>query len=107
MAPDLSGVNGTDSKKSINVARRKRLVRSRELTRDDLTGVGGKQRSSRVLHRIGEASEHAAAGSIAAGALLTWIGVGSAVGIATEFPPWWENVFLKKDRESLDLPAIR
>jgi hypothetical protein len=77
MALNLSRVNGTDSKKSINVADRKRLARSRELTRDESTGVGGKQRSCRVLHRIGEASEHAAAGSIAAGALLTWIAVGS------------------------------
>jgi hypothetical protein len=41
-----------------------------------------------VLHRIGEASEHAAAGLIAAGALFTWI----AVGIVARFSAWWENV---------------
>lgn len=41
-----------------------------------------------MLHRIGEASEHAAAGLIAAGALFTWI----AVGIVARFSAWWENV---------------
>ena len=89
MTPNLSRVEKADNnKKLIHANQRKRLARSRELTRDESTGVGGKQWSSRVLHKIGEASEHSAAGLIAAGALSTWI----AVGIATGFPPWWENV---------------
>jgi low affinity Fe/Cu permease len=87
--PNLSNVKDADgSKKPINANHRNRLARSRELTRDKSIGMSGKQWSSQVLHRIGEASEHAAAGLIAAVALLTWI----MVGIATGFPAWWENV---------------
>ena len=33
-------------------------------------------------------SENAASGSIAATALIAWVGF----GIGTGFPPWWENV---------------
>ena len=52
--------------------------------------MGGRDKrwSSRVLHGIGKVSEHAAAGLIAAGALVTWV----AVGIATAFPAWWDNI---------------
>ncbi len=89
MPPSVSRVENADnSTRSINANHRKRLARSLELTRDESTGVGGKQWSSRVLHRIGEASEHSTAGLVAAGALLTWLAVGIGIG----FPPWWENV---------------
>src|SRR5687767_11066139 len=44
--------------------------------------------SSRALHRLGEASAHAAAGLVAATAVLAWL----AVGVATDFPDWWETV---------------
>ena len=44
--------------------------------------------SSRILHRIGRISEHAAAGSIAAAAILAWV----LFGIALGFPSWWDNV---------------
>ena len=44
--------------------------------------------SSRALHRLGEASAHAFAGLAAALAVLGWLGV----GVATDFPDWWEKV---------------
>ncbi len=44
--------------------------------------------SSRSLHRLGEASAHAAAGLIAALAVVVWAAVGLVVG----FPDWWETV---------------
>jgi low affinity Fe/Cu permease len=44
--------------------------------------------SSRALHRLGEASAHAGAGLAAALAVLGWV----AVGLATDFPDWWEKV---------------
>ncbi|MEB0003511.1 low affinity iron permease family protein [Cryobacterium sp. RTC2.1] len=40
------------------------------------------------MHNIGTVSEQAAARLVAGGALVVWV----AVGIAAEFPPWWENV---------------
>ena len=43
--------------------------------------------SSRALHRLGEASAHAAAGLVAAAAVLVWLVVGAATG----FPDWWET----------------
>jgi low affinity Fe/Cu permease len=67
---------------------RNRLDRSREVMLDESLVVPLKRWSSRVLHRISSATERAAAGLIAAGALLAWV----FVGIASEFPPWWENV---------------
>ena len=85
----LSSVENADnSNDSIDTNHRDRLDRSREITRDESLNLPGKRWSSRVLHRIGNATEHSAAGLIAAGALLCWV----AVGFATGFPPWWENV---------------
>lgn len=40
------------------------------------------------MHHIGKATEHSAAGLIAAAALVTWI----AVGFVTGFPQLWESV---------------
>ena len=42
---------------------------------------------SRVLHRLGDASAHAAAGLIAVVAVLGWILYGAIIG----FPDWWET----------------
>ncbi len=47
-----------------------------------------RQRGSRMLHRLGDFSAHAAAGLIAAGAVLAWL----AVGLLTRFPSWWQTV---------------
>jgi len=87
--PNLSIVeNPNSSDESIYADQRDRLDRSRAVRRDESVVLTHTQWSSLVLHRIGRVSEHAAAGSIAAAALVTWI----AFGIATGFPPWWENV---------------
>jgi low affinity Fe/Cu permease len=50
--------------------------------------AGQRQRGSRLLHRLGDFSAHAAAGLLAAGAVLAWL----AVGLVTAFPGWWETV---------------
>ncbi|HEU4839981.1 MAG TPA: low affinity iron permease family protein [Ilumatobacteraceae bacterium] len=42
---------------------------------------------SRVLHRLGDASAHAAAGLTVMVAVLGWIGFGAVIG----FPDWWET----------------
>jgi low affinity Fe/Cu permease len=42
---------------------------------------------SRVLHRLGDASAHAAAGLIAMVAVLGWI----IFGVVIKFPDWWET----------------
>ena len=47
-----------------------------------------RQWSSRALHRLGEASAHAAAGLAAALAVFVWLAVGALAG----FPDWWEKV---------------
>ncbi|MDY7540822.1 hypothetical protein QN355_19715 [Cryobacterium sp. 10S3] len=87
--PSLSSVeNAANGNESINAGHQNRLDRSREMTRNDWTSVPDKRWSSRVLHNIGTVSEHAAAGLVAGSALVVWV----AVGIAAEFPPWWENV---------------
>jgi low affinity Fe/Cu permease len=44
--------------------------------------------SSRTLHRLGELSAHAGAGLIAASAVVVWL----TVGVAYDFPGWWETV---------------
>ncbi len=44
--------------------------------------------SSRAIHRLGELTAHSSAGLLAAAAVLAWVGV----GLATEFPDWWETV---------------
>jgi low affinity Fe/Cu permease len=44
--------------------------------------------SSRTLHRLGELSAHAGAGLVAALAVLVWL----AIGLALDFPGWWETV---------------
>ncbi|MEB0292627.1 hypothetical protein QN351_19225, partial [Cryobacterium sp. 10C2] len=80
--------NAANGNESINAGHQNRLDRSREMTRNDWTSVPDKRWSSRVLHNIGTVSEHAAAGLVAGSALVVWV----AVGIAAEFPPWWENV---------------
>ena len=77
--------NGSES---ISADHRNRLDQSRRGTRIEATAGRDKRWSSRVLHGIGKVSEHAAAGLIAAGALVTWV----AVGIATGFPAWWDNI---------------
>jgi len=51
-------------------------------------GAVQRQRGSRLLHRLGDFSSHAAAGLLAAGAVLAW----SGVGLATGFPGWWQTV---------------
>ncbi len=51
-------------------------------------GAVQRQRGSRLLHRLGDFSSHAAAGLLAAGAVLAW----SGVGLATRFPGWWQTV---------------
>jgi len=45
-------------------------------------------RSSRVLHRLGDISSHAAAGLVAAAFVVVWVTVGAVAG----FPHWWEAV---------------
>lgn len=85
----LSSVANTDNgNESMNADHRHRLDQSRLVTRIESMAGRDKQWSSRVLHGIGTVSEHAAAGLSAAGALVLWV----AVGIATGFPPWWDNV---------------
>jgi low affinity Fe/Cu permease len=44
--------------------------------------------SSRVLHRLGQLTSHASAGLIAGGVVIGWL----IVGLAIDFPGWWENV---------------
>ncbi|GAA1002243.1 low affinity iron permease family protein [Subtercola frigoramans] len=51
-------------------------------------GGATRSRGSRLLHTIGQASSHSAAGLIATAAILAWI----AFGIFTRFPDWWDNV---------------
>ncbi len=51
-------------------------------------GAVQRQRGSPLLHRLGDFSSHAAAGLLAAGAVLAW----SGVGLATGFPGWWQTV---------------
>ncbi|CAA9234535.1 MAG: hypothetical protein AVDCRST_MAG20-1419 [uncultured Acidimicrobiales bacterium] len=43
---------------------------------------------SRVLHRVDEATSHAAAGLLAGAAVALW----TAVGFVTRFPSWWQVV---------------
>jgi low affinity Fe/Cu permease len=84
--PNLSNVDNNDI--PMDADKRDRLDRSREITRDESAHPPSKRWSSRVLHHIGKATEHSAAGLIAAGALVTWI----AVGFVTGFPQLWESV---------------
>ena len=48
----------------------------------------GRPLASRLLHRVGEASSHAAAGISAAAAVLAW----TVVGIMVGFSLWWQTV---------------
>lgn len=50
--------------------------------------VTGREHGSRLLHRLGDFSAHAAAGLIAAAAVIGWLAVGAAVGFST----WWVTV---------------
>lgn len=50
--------------------------------------VTGRQQGSRLLHGLGDFSAHAAAGLIAAAAVIGWLIVGAAVG----FSAWWVTV---------------
>lgn len=43
--------------------------------------------SSRVLHRVDEATSHAPAGLVAGAAVLAWTGV----GLVTGFDSWWQT----------------
>lgn len=43
---------------------------------------------SRALHRLGDASAHAASGLSAMVAVVGWVIVGAVIG----FPDWWETV---------------
>jgi len=45
-------------------------------------------RASRLLHRFGDVSSHAAAGLVAAAFVAVWIVIGAVSG----FPHWWEEV---------------
>ncbi|MET4783296.1 hypothetical protein [Glaciihabitans sp. UYNi722] len=76
----MENANSSDDSKYED--HRERLDRSRDLTRDESVGTPRKHWSSRVLHRIGRVSEHAAAGSIAAGAVFAWV----VFGIVAGFP---------------------
>jgi low affinity Fe/Cu permease len=67
---------------------RERLEISRAMTRDESVVPPQRHWSSRILHRIGRVSEHAAAGSIAAAAIVAWV----LFGITSGFPSWWDNV---------------
>jgi len=48
----------------------------------------GRQPGSRLLHQLGDFTAHAAAGLLAAAAVLAW----AAVGVVLGFPNWWDNV---------------
>jgi low affinity Fe/Cu permease len=89
--PNLAIVENLDNQEiSADADNRNRLNRSREFARDESANAPSKRWSSRVLHRIGTASEHPGTGLIAAGALVTWI----AVGFVTGFPHPWESVLV-------------
>jgi low affinity Fe/Cu permease len=69
---------------------RRGLIEGTSATALQSHGEGWEERhwSSRALHRLGEASAHAAAGLAAALAVLAWL----AVGVLSGFPDWWEKV---------------
>lgn len=76
-----------------DVHRRRRWVRDRggpPRWRRGRVGASaaGRQLGSSFLHRLGDASSHAAAGLTAAAAVLMW----TAVGVVVDFPAWWETV---------------
>ncbi len=89
--PSLPIVEDVDNKEvSTDPDNRNRLDRTRKNGRDGSSKIPSKPWSSRVLHRIGTATEHPTTGLIAAGALMTWI----AVGFVTGFPRPWESVLV-------------
>ena len=47
-----------------------------------------RQVGSGVLHRMGDVSSHAGAGLVVAGAVVSWVVVGAAIGS----PDWWATV---------------
>jgi low affinity Fe/Cu permease len=89
--PNLQIVENVDNEaKPTDAENPNPLDRSREIARDESTNAPSKRWSSRVLHRIGTATEQPRTGLIAAGALVTWI----AVGFVTGFPRSWESVLV-------------
>ena len=54
----------------------------------DTWQVSGRQRGSRLLHRLGDFSAHAAAGLFTGTAVIVWLIIGAVVGFAT----WWVTV---------------
>ena len=46
-----------------------------------------RQRSSRLLHRVGEVVAHAGSGILAAVLVVGWLGI----GLTTGFPTWWQT----------------
>ncbi len=50
--------------------------------------AAGRQAGSQLLHQLGDFTAHAAAGLLAAAAVLAWVVVGVVLG----FPNWWDNV---------------
>jgi low affinity Fe/Cu permease len=70
--------------------RRRGLIRATPAPSLETHGEDWERRhwSSRTLHRLGELSAHAGAGLAAAAAVLAWL----AVGLASDFPDWWEKV---------------
>lgn len=89
--PNLPIVEDVDNREiSTDTDNGNRLDRSREIARDESANAPSKRWSSRVLHRIGTATEHPRTGLIAVGALVAWI----AVGFVTGFPRPWESVLV-------------
>ncbi|WP_344793203.1 low affinity iron permease family protein [Frondihabitans peucedani] len=50
--------------------------------------ASGRRWSSRVLHRVNEATAHSTTGVVAALAILGWV----VYGFVAAFPAWWDNV---------------
>ncbi len=52
------------------------------------SGSGKRHWTSRLLHSLGEAAAHSAAGFTAATLVILWLGIGGVAG----FPGWWSTV---------------
>lgn len=50
--------------------------------------AGGRHWSSRLLHRVNEASSHSTTGLVVAALIIVWVLFGTLIG----FPAWWQNV---------------
>lgn len=71
--------------------RRGRIGPAGALLTRALPGAGtatGRRPGSRLLHSLGDFTAHAAAGLLAAAAVLVWLLVAALLG----FPNWWDNV---------------